>query len=221
VFFDWVSGSVEAQKWSEVVVRVSFFATVIATMFTMWATYSQARKIRENRSGESVSVLMFSYLSWMFVAYGYFGYWAHSVAIVFNSLCAIPYFLVLWNLWKYKGFTRAELLWSLAFPLQFVAVVVLPWKVTLTTTILSVSLAFMAMQPIEMYRTKSAGFVSMKYALVFLASLVFWTIFAYKTRQLPLLIVNPAAFIIIGATIWLWFKYQKSPGTSQDIYIRT
>jgi hypothetical protein len=68
VFFDWVSGSVEAQKWNEPVVRVSFFATVIATMFTMWATYSQARKIRQNKSGESVSVLMFSYMSWLFVA---------------------------------------------------------------------------------------------------------------------------------------------------------
>lgn len=212
VIFDWIRGSREAQGWADPVTRITFFATIFFTLLTMWGTHKQRVQIREARSGDSVSMLMLDYMSWLFLAYGYFGFEAHTVSSTFNGLCAIFYFLAFWEIKKYKKYAEWERKLSCAFPFMPLVVVLMPsieYQELATTILLFGSLPFIAMQPWKMYQSRNAGSVSLAYTLVFMSSVIFWTVFAYKTQLVPLLIVNPLVFLILCATVYFWFKYQK------------
>ncbi len=205
----WVQGTVEWQNWGWNALTISFIATVAFTLFQGWGLWKQDQTIRESRSGESVSVLFFSYFGCVFFSFLCYGFIIKSVAAAFNGLLGFLHVLVLVSLWRFKGFTPIEKLLAAAFPLAIVAMVTVPWKNALLLLLMGGSLLPMAHQPWEMWRNKSAGAVDIRFIAIFMASTVFWTIYGFAIDNWVLEIINPSALTILVITSFFWFKYRR------------
>ena len=208
----WMQDTVEWQNWGWNALTVSFIATVAFTVFQGWGVWKQNETIRMRRSGESVSVLLFAYFSCVFFSFLYYGFIVRSIAAACNGLLGFLHVLVLASLWRFKGFTSTEKVVVAALPLMIVAMATVPWKNTLLLLIMAGSLLPLAQQPIEMWRNKSAGAVDMRFVSIFMASTIFWTIYAFAIDNWVLKVINPSALAILVVTSSLWYRYRR-PGT--------
>jgi uncharacterized protein with PQ loop repeat len=155
---------------------------------------------------------MFAYIANLYFAFGYYGWTRMSIAMIFNGAIGFFYIGVLVTLKRYEKFSAREVLFMKVLPIMIVLTIVLPWILQehMITAILFGSLFWMANQPYQIWKNKDAGSVDIKYIGVFLTSVMFWTVFAFKTHTVPLMLVNPFVFVIMGTTVLLWLKHKKN-----------
>jgi uncharacterized protein with PQ loop repeat len=213
----WVGTSVEAQQWGEIVTRVSFFATLFFTCSIMYGLWKQRGIIRKSHSAKAVSLKMFTYMMWLYFAFGYYGWTKHSISSTFNGACGFFYLLVLWEFAKYGKSTPTDRVVMIMSPLMLAIMLLTPWKETAITLFLLGSTTFMVDQLQQIRRDKNAGSVSGMYIVSFLTSTMFWTVFAYKTGQVALLIVNPFVLVIMVAIVYAWWQYRDRPVTTAQV----
>lgn len=193
------------------VLTVSFIGTVIFTFLEMWGLVKQDRTIRDARSGEGVSVSMISYFGCTFIAFGYFGFAVHSIASVFNGVILFFFYLkVLLTLKEFKGFSTADK-WRMTLFALFAALEFLTSKKELVMTSMMVGAVYpLWLQVYEIWVKKSVGQLDPRYISVMLSATVFWTVYAFVTHSLPLMIVNPFVIALFGAMIYFWFKFRRA-----------
>jgi len=193
------------------VLTVSFIATVFFTFLEMWGLVKQDRTIRDARSGEGVSVSMISYFGCTFIAFGYFGFVVHSVASLFNGVILFFFYLkVLLGLKKFKGFSTVEK-WRIALFASLVLLEFLTNKKELVMTGIMIGAVYpMYLQVREIWVKQSVGQLDIRYTTVMLISTLFWTVYAFVTHNLPLMIVNPFGITLFGMMIYFWFKFRQS-----------
>jgi uncharacterized protein with PQ loop repeat len=204
----WLRTTVEWHSWGYNALTISFIATVAFTLFQAWGLWKQIGTMRVRRSGESISLLLFSYLGCVFFSMLYYGLLVRSIAAVFNGLLGFLHVVVVVLLWRYKRIARAEMMLAATFPLMIVAMVVVPWRDTLLLVVMAISLVPMAHQPLEMWRNRSAGAVDLRYVAIFMASAGFWTIYALAIGNWVLSIINPAIAAILVITALLYVRFR-------------
>lgn len=208
---EWLRNSVEWRLFGLNIPTLTFLATLIFTFLQCAALYGQARTIERARSGESVSVPLFSYMVVVFIAFGYYGAISHSVGSVVNGTVGLFYFFALTKLKKFKGFSSKEKKLMVLCVALGATEVALPWKATIMTILMGGATLPFIQQVREIRRNRSIGAIDIRFVVVFTGSLAFWTGYAFSTRNVPLMIVNPPMFFVLGAFYFYWYKYRERP----------
>lgn len=208
---EWIRHSVEWNNWGMNVLTVSFMGTVFFTFLEIWGLVKQDRTIRDARSGEGVSVSMISYFGCTFIAFGYFGFTVHSIASVFNGVILFFFYLkVLLTLKEFKVFSTEDK-WRIALFASFALLEFLTSKKELVMTSMMVGAAYpLWLQVKEIWVKRSVGQLDIRYISVMLISTLFWTVYAFVTHNLPLMIVNPFIIVLFGVMIHFWFKFRRA-----------
>jgi len=201
--------TVEWQSLGYNALTITFLATLITTSLGGWGYIRQARAVWKKKSGESVSVTLFSYFGAFFLAFLVYGIATRRIAVAFNGLLGFFHVPILWGLWKFKGFSRAEKVLFWMFLGMIPAMAFLPRKDLMLMVFMFGTLIPVAKQPYEMWQAKSAGVMDIGFVAVFLFSTFFWTIYAFAVRDWVMEIVNPIALVIVLAIAALWFKYSR------------
>jgi len=189
---------------------IGFIGTLIFSFAEGWGVWQQNKAIWKNKSGESVSVIWFTYFTALFGIVFIYGLSTKSIALAFNGFLLTPLYIPLVvGLWKFKGFTKVEKICSACFLAAVIACVLVPYKDWFFLIFTVGNIFFSFTQPYEIWKNKSSGVVEIKLLVVFLASTIFWVTYAYASHDWVLEIITPCYLVIISLTTILWFKYRK------------
>jgi len=205
--FGW---TVEWQNWGLNALTIGSLGTIAFTFVEWWGLWKQKQAIWNEKSGESVSVSWFSYGTFFFAAFLFYGVHIASVAVIINSLLAIIHIPILVGLWKFKGFSRHEKVQFVLLAGMVPAMAFLPWKDELFLIISFGTLYSFGTQPWELWKTKKAGVVEIRLIGVYFLSTLFWVVYAFAIGEWVLEIITPIVLIILGLTSVLWFKYRNN-----------
>jgi uncharacterized protein with PQ loop repeat len=190
---------------------VSFFGTLFFTLLQTWGLWSQHRKIRANHFGGAVSISLFAYYTFGTLTFLCYGIITSNLAIIFNGfLLGVLYLFVLWDLILFKKFTNNEKLIAIGSFLFIPAIIFLPWKDLVLTTGMVISMIPLSMQPLEMWRKKSAMSVEIRFIATSAIANIFWMIYGISVRSIPLSVMNPISLAILTITATLWFRYKRA-----------
>lgn len=211
----WFYSTLEYTHWGMNASTIGFVGTLIFTLVEGWGLYKQNGSIWNNDSGSSVSIAMFSYLTFFMFAFGIYGYFCKSITIIINGfVLGILHLPIICGLWKFKGFTHTEIYIFLISILMVPVMIFLPWKDSCYILIGICASASGIFQAWEIYANRDAGVVDIRLILSYTASAIFWIIYATATDQVPLQLMVWLSLIILLTIIVLWYKYRKSPLTS-------
>jgi uncharacterized protein with PQ loop repeat len=192
---------------------IGFWGTIALTIVRLWGLWRQNKAIWVNRSGKSISVPLFSYSLFAFAIVTIYGLSIKNFAFVFNGvLHTIIYAPILIGLWKFKGFTKLEKILIISFLGTTLLAAILPHKDVFFfgSSVGNVVVSFLL--PMEIYRNKNRGVVSIQFLWVSLINSSFWTLYGFAIKDWVLEITCPIFLAIAIVTILLWFKY-KNPKT--------
>ncbi len=190
---------------------VSFYGTIFLTLVMTWGLWQQNKAIWQNRSGKSIPVAMFSFSMFTNITVIVYGLSLKNLALLVNGFCfTIVRVFILVGLWKFKGFTKMEKFLTVGLLCVVAADIVLPHKDWFFLGFSLVGMAAALMQPIEIYKNKSAGVVSVRLLAVALLNTIFWLIYAFAIDNWVLEIINPYYLIVGIATLAFWWKYRKN-----------
>jgi len=204
----WLKETVEYRNWGLNLLTFSAIATFLFSVLQGWGIFKQLQLIREKRSGESVSVTLYSYWFFYFVSFSIYGAGAKSLAMLANSFLWLPCLLVLAGLIKYKQIKITEKIGFLFFCLMPILMFFAPNRDNLFTVYLFGILIFMGFQPFEIWQKKKSESVSPQFLITFFLTGVFWFFYALAINSWPLIIFNPLACAVICLTFVLWLKYK-------------
>lgn len=196
---------------NKIVVVLIIFVTSI---LIIWGLWKQHKKIREKESGQSVSILRFSSVFFLFTATFLYGLTKETAVervflISIGLSRAIFLAFILWDLWKFKGFTKVEWYVQAALLTVLVAMILAPERDGFLVFFQGVSLAGFIVQPYEIWWYEKSGAVEIKLLYINLLSSLFWCAYGFLFKDLPYMIMSPLFFIVIFVTIILWYKYRK------------
>jgi len=189
---------------------ISFFATIFFSLLAAWGLIDQDRKIWSKKSGQSLSSIWFICASFFFLSNIIYGIETRSIALTFGGFTRgsihIP---ILFGIKKFKGFSRADwliivLLSTLSF---FMAI-----SGQKGTFFLVFSLGVMtltALQPLEIWRQKASGVVSIKMLIIYTVSSIFWIVYSVACGDTYILIMTLGFLTLFLVTILLWFRYKE------------
>lgn len=211
----------ELQHWGFNALTVSLVGTVVFTCIQFWGMFKQTTRIWKNRSGASVSVLVFAFGTSAFFSAFLMGVEHRNFALIFNgSLCLIN-LLVLIELGKFKGFSRTEIGMMVLLAVYTALNIILPYKDGMYFVLGMGQVASIGLQPVEIVRNKSSGMVEIRTLLSFYLSNYFWTVYAFAIGNWPLEIIGITAAVILTITIVVWWIYQEKPQTVKEPVCQT
>jgi len=197
---------IELQNFGWNYLTIIAVMTMLLTVFQAYGISCQSQKIWRTKSGESLSATLFFMYCFYFIAFFFYGLSKNSLAMTFNALLAIPYVPVVVGLIKFKKLTLAE---KISLPLSMAIVplmIITTEKDALLSVLFIISLGILAMQPIEMLKTKTRGAVDIKFIFIFSITSVFWLIYATTIHNPVLTFFNSGALIIYALVIYLYYK---------------
>lgn len=197
-------------------VAISFCGTTFFALYGAWGLIDQIKKLwAPPQSGEAVSVKWFSVYLFVFLSNLVYGTSQHSLALIIHSFCRVPFYpIILFGLWKFKGFTRTE--WTILAALSpvLLSMVFLPYKAAFFVGFSCLGVAAALYQPWEIWREKSSGVVSLKLLAAYTTTTIFWFIYGLATHDRPLWTMARPFFAVYSLTIVLWVIYRKPPKTA-------
>ncbi len=202
----------EFQDFGWNVMTVSFLGTVIFSLVRAWGYWLQTRTIWIQRSGLSVPVTNYTYMTIGAAAVAVYGVRIGSWALIINGLLTILFRVpILIGLWKFKGFGRWEKLASLGFMAALAGLILIPVKAEMLLAFSVGGILVAVLQPYEIWRNRDAGAVEIRLLFVGLANSTFWIAYGFAIADPVLRLTYPIFFLITLATIILWFRFKKRP----------
>ena len=200
---------VEFQNFDLNALTISAIATLFFTTIQAWGLLKQNKLIWREKSGEAVSITWFTCFGFMFAVIFIYGIEINAGALMYNGLLALFHIPVLIGLAKFKGFTLKQRLIFAACVLAVLIMILFPIKDEIFLTFSFISVVSLVMQPLEMWRSKSAGVVEIKLIKIYTAATAFWVIYAYSVGNWVMKITTPSALVVLIITIALWLKYRR------------
>ena len=192
------------------VLTLSFFATIVFSLLGVFYLWRQFTEIWSNKSGKSVSVTWICYFLFGYIATLFYGVHKDSLALVISAALRIPISaLVLFGLWKFKGFKKIDQGIFFGSIVLMIAMIFSSEKVWFYLFFSFGSVISLATQPIEIWKNKSSGVVVIKVFVIYAISCLFWIPYAFITRNWALEFIVFSFFVISIATIILWFRYRE------------
>lgn len=196
---------IELEQFGWNIVTFGFLGAMVTGALGFWGVFKQAQSIWQQRSGRSVSVILFTYGSLFFAAGCVYGISIGSLALIIMGGRVLVHIPVLIGLWKFKGFKWWETTLGLLFLAIFVAM--------LTSShqdwfyfILSLG-ATMSIVPqlVELLFNRCRGAVNVQFLWIMLIGATFWTFYALAIGNWVLSICNPLFTVFILATLVAWY----------------
>lgn len=201
----------EYQRWGLNALTFSFLATVFFTALQGWSLLKQSRKIWKNRSGTSVSVYAFTYFAGYYLVFSTYGFQVRSLAIILNGFLFFVHVPILLGLWRFEKYSCKEVFFTVIVMSAFVLLFILDEKqkdLLLFTGLMGILWA-LTMQIAEIIRTRKTGSVEPRFIIVFMATAVFWFIYAIVIGNWPLIVFNPLSFCALLLILLLYLKYRR------------
>ena len=188
---------------------VSFLGTVFFTILRAWAYWKQGRAIWRQRSGQSVPVVNYTYLTVAAAAMFVYGVETESVALIFNGSASVLFRTsIVVGLWKFKGFSRIEKILTALFIVGLAVVISIDIDPRLLMAFLVGTVFVSLLQPFEIWRNRDAGVDEIRLLVVGLVNSLFWLVYAFACDDWALKLINPCFTALSLVTIVLWICYR-------------
>mgnify|MGYP001598493982 CR=1 FL=1 len=194
---------------------LGLFGVLFFSALGAWGLWKQTLFIWKERSGQSVSIVNFSFgFSYFAVGFIYSlekNLLALTLHTVGRMLCHLP---ILAGLYKFKDITRNEKILSILFFLGIGITCFMP-SADLSFLIYSLgSVLTYAAQPLEIFRNRNSGTVEIKLHAIYFGSSIFWTIYGFAVNDFILKTTSIPNIFISILIIALCLKYRKQIQTT-------
>lgn len=195
-------------------VRGWHFATAITVVINILtlnqacATAGQVRRIYSCHSISGVSVVTMSFYCFYFMAFLCYGIAKGSLNMVLSGSQCILYIPLLLGMWKF-GDVKCRKTMKVGLPLFALIPVIMyltEWKETFLLMLFGAILVTIWLMHTELKRARGVGCFEIKFAVAFLANAIFWFLYGISLHDMPLMIFNPFAVILLLMIISLYFK---------------
>lgn len=207
---NFLHSSVEWQNWGFNIQTFGAAGTLFFTAFQIYGAWEQRKKIKQKKSGDSVSKSFFIFTACYFFAFLIYGLDGRKMAVILNGLFLGPiYLLVLLKLLEYEKLNKKEILVAAVSAATIPLMMILKntGKEILLGGLLAGLTLFGIMMFLEMKQSKKRGAISLNFLLVALATNIFWLIYAVAISNSQLIIANCASIMIFSSMIFLYWKY--------------
>lgn len=204
---EFIRNSVEFREWGINILTLSSIATIILTVFQGYGLMSQNQQIWKMKSAESISELYFSFNLFYFSSFVIYGISQNSLAMIFNGLLGIIYIPIIVGILKFKKIPKNKKISMALMAIMVPAMAIFENKNLFISILLIGILLLLFRQLAEIAILRNRGALSLKFILVFLATTVFWLIYAIMIANLPLAIFNLIAMISFIFLLYFYFKY--------------
>jgi len=200
---------VEFQNWGFNALIISFFMTIIFSIFQGYGFVVQSRKIFKEESVESISLVMFFYLFFYLMAFAVYGLEEKSLAIIFKGLIFIFVAPIIVGIFKFKDkITLKDICLFILTMTVVPAMIILKNKDGLLLFLLTIGLVAIFFQLITIVKNKSTGVLEIKLIYICLTTNIFWLIYAVGIKNFPLIFSNCIAIFFYASIIGLYKKYK-------------
>ena len=198
----------EIENFGYNIMTVGFIGASVLSGVIIWGLYKQNQKIWHSKSAESISVLYFSYAFFSVINGIVYGLAADSLLIIAtNSIYFFLYCGIFSGLYKFRGFSNQEKLFSLAY-LAGIALMIFSEKKDLLLVIYCFGgYASMMKQIYEVIKNKSAGQLEVRLFMIYWVSVTFWIMYSYGIRNYTYLGLCMTNFTLLTISIILMIKY--------------
>ncbi len=189
---------------------ISFLGILFFIAFGSYALFVQGRKIWKNKSGLSVSVTWTFIFFFMFLAYPIIGAERQNTLLFWQGVFRVLFYVpILVGLYKFKGFTRKEIVLARILFLMIFIMIEYPFTGEFIYTAINLFGVFgIFAQGRLMKEEKGSGVVSPFLLFVYATNILFWLWYTYQVKDL-FLFVNTAFFLFAYAyTILMWIKFR-------------
>ena len=193
--------------------NISTFWVIGVNIFTIvewWGLRKQNKKIWKERSGESLSVTLFTFLLFATWAFIFYGIAIKSASSVINGLVlGIMYMPTVTGIWKFKQWSTREKIQFWIFTSMVPAMAFFPWY---NEMFLIISVGIMIATGTMLWELRKVGKTGVLdiYLLgAYLASTVFWVGYAFSIEQWVLEILAIVNVILLCITTWVWCQYYR------------
>ncbi len=183
--------------------------TVIINLLTLnqtLATTSQVRKVFRERSILGLSVITIVFYAFYFLAFLIYGVNKGSLNMILSGAQFILYIPLVIGLWKHGGEEGRQKLRKLipVFGMIPVIMLLIPWKETFLLCLFGGILITIGLMYRELKNIRGVGSVEIKFQFAFLANAIFWFFYGLSIHDMPLIIFNPLATILLVMMIVLY-----------------
>ena len=206
---------VECQNWGMNTLTVSAIGTVFFTFWQLYAAVAQSKKIWSGKPVESVSLQLFAYNFYYFVATLIYGIYQHKLAIIFNGLLFIPSLPIVIGILKFQKNEPWEKYFSFLGLLMIPAMIIFPQKNLVIEVVLSGLIVFIIIQVRDIMKNKKFGALSIEFIVIYLVVNVFWFIYGYNVGNYPYMFFCSLAIGLYSFGVYLFFRYKKINSTSE------
>lgn len=171
----------------------------------------QGRTVWRMRSGDSVSILLFGYLFFYFVAIIDYAVAIKSITLFCNALlflCVAPLFL---GLFWFKKLTWGEVFWVISFSSMPVVMILSSHKEKVFLYLLVGMLIFFIAQAYELWIAKRVGSIDPRMLVVSCIVTAFWFVYGCMIGDIALISINPLFFAVNIFSLGLWVHYSQLP----------
>ncbi|MBN1584906.1 hypothetical protein JW899_00880 [Candidatus Uhrbacteria bacterium] len=203
-----LGNTVEFRNWGMNAASIGAVGTVAFTFIEGWGLWKQNEKIWNKKSGEAVSIKMFSYSLFSFVVLAIYGWHIRSLSSVFNGTAmAALYLPILIGLWRFRGFTLTEKIQIPAMAMITAAMIFTPWQAEIFTAVGFGVTFSISLQARELWKAKSTGAVEVRMLIVLLLATVFWVTYAFAIGDISLMAICSANLAAQTVTIAIWIRF--------------
>lgn len=153
-----------------------------------------------------------AYYAFYFQAFLIYGIHKDALTMVGNALQFVIYIPLLVGLWKYgdRGVRRTLCFAIPTFALLPIIMFLTPWKEPFILILLGCILVTQWLVYRELRRVDGVGSFEIRFAYAFLVNAIFWFFYAVSLHDVPLMIFNPIAIVLLSMTILLYAKKKRS-----------
>lgn len=199
---------IEIENWGFNSIIISSLITVLFTFLQGYGIIKQAQKIWRSKSVKSLSTFFFFFLFFYFIILILYGLNKNSLTMIFNGLLVFTSIPVVVGILKFKTLSFIEKISIPIMMLMIPAMIVVKNKDVLFFIILFVSWITLLFQLINMIREKSRGSIEIKFILIQLITVIFWSIYSFGIKNWPLEIFNFTATITYILFVFFYKKYK-------------
>lgn len=207
-----LQNTLEWRGWGLNLLTIGAIASCFFTILQGIGIWKQNLRVRCQKSGESVSVIFFSYSLFYFFAFMAYGIFKQSIAMTFNGTLGFVSIPILAALWRYKRFTKIELASFAVFPLMIPAMILMEEERDILLLIFLIGVLFsIARQAYEAWESADTSTIDPVFIAIFMATNAFWLLYAIAIDNLALIIFNPISFVLfLFIFLMYWKKGRKT-----------
>lgn len=224
-FMEFLKRTPEYQNFGWNALFISSAGTVVLTLFQAYGLCKQGERIWKTKSAASVSFVFMGYSMFYFLAFLVYGIKQLSIAIICNGALSIFYIPIILGTSKFKWITGKEIFLLLLFtcmPVPFFYFGKKVQDIVLMAYLVGVIITLIQQTDETLNWSQTGKLIGIpssldqKFLVAFMVTNVFWFVYAWFTKNWPLVIFNPISFMFMGTNLML---IRKKPEKKESFCI--